>query len=242
MEIRNWEKRNSDIAYYQINLELESQRLQVQQAIQWADQAQREKVSLCGELEMRNSLFRENRAKDCQEIEELRRVCCEETDRARQARIDELSLHQERNPTTVRQLLTQIQDVQNKVNSLSDARDFWRSWNSKQLWSIPRSQPTLDYSESRNNAAWYTEYYGHFRKRFSNPTCSRRTILSSLFENSRNLASASCGLGSGNTVNIMEHGRRVRREPQSSSIPTPRFNQCSNTTSNPLHHTEGICF
>ena len=79
MEIRNWEKRNSDIAYNPINLEL------VQQAIQWADQAQREKISLCGELEMRNSLFRENRAKDCQEIEELRRVCCEETDRARQA-------------------------------------------------------------------------------------------------------------------------------------------------------------
>ena len=27
---------------------------------------------------------------NCQEIEELRRICCEETDRARQARIDEL--------------------------------------------------------------------------------------------------------------------------------------------------------
>ena len=99
MEIRNWEKRNSDMAYYEINLELESQRLQGQ----WADQAQREKISLCGELEMRNRLFRENRAKYCQEIEELRRVCCEETDRARQARIDELSIHLERNPTTLSQ-------------------------------------------------------------------------------------------------------------------------------------------
>ena len=38
---------------------------------------------------MRNRLFPENQAKDCQEIEELRRICCEETDRARQARIDE---------------------------------------------------------------------------------------------------------------------------------------------------------
>ena len=70
---------------------------------------------------MRNRLFRENRAKDCQEIEELRRICCEETDRARRARIGELSLHQERNLTTVSQLLTQIQDSQNKANSLSDA-------------------------------------------------------------------------------------------------------------------------
>ena len=54
---------------------------------------------------------------NCQEIEELRSVCCEETDRARQARIDELSVHQVRNPI-------QIQDLQNKVNSLSDAREF----------------------------------------------------------------------------------------------------------------------
>ena len=33
-------------------------------------------------------------------------------------------MHQERNPTTVSPLLTQIQDLQNKVNSLSDAREF----------------------------------------------------------------------------------------------------------------------
>ena len=46
---------------------------------------------------MRNGLFRENQANDCQDIEELRRIYCEETDRARPARIDELSMHQERN-------------------------------------------------------------------------------------------------------------------------------------------------
>ena len=64
-------------------------------------------------------------ARDCQEIEELRRICCEETDRARQARIDELSMHQERNRTTVSQSMTQIRELQNKVNSLSDAREFY---------------------------------------------------------------------------------------------------------------------
>ena len=46
------------------------------------------------------------------------------TDRARPLRIDELSMQQGRNPTTVCQLLTQIQDLQNKVNSLADAREF----------------------------------------------------------------------------------------------------------------------
>ena len=60
---------------------------------------------------------------DCQEIEEYRRVCCEETDRARQKKIDELSMQQERTPSTVSQPLTQIQDLQNKVNFLSDARE-----------------------------------------------------------------------------------------------------------------------
>ena len=41
--------------------------------------------------------FRENRAKDTQALaknnEEIRRICCEETDRSRQARIYELSMH-----------------------------------------------------------------------------------------------------------------------------------------------------
>ena len=132
------------------------------------------KISLYGELEIWNRLFRENQAKDCQEIEALRIICCEEADRARQARIDELSLRQERNPTTVSQLLTQIQDLQNKVNSLSDTREFFlRSWDSEHLWSDPRSQSTLYFSDSQNHplprfwiAAQYTEFNGTFRKRF----------------------------------------------------------------------------
>ena len=54
-------------------------------------------------------------------------------------------------------------------------------------------------------------------------------MLSSLRENSRNLASSSCGLGPGTTGHIMEHGGGVRREPQSSSIPTLPFEsgQCN---------------
>ena len=77
-----------------------------------------------GELDMRNRLFQESRARDCQEIVELRRICCEETDRARQIGIDELSLQQERYPTTESQLLTQIQDLQNKVNPCQTQETF----------------------------------------------------------------------------------------------------------------------
>ena len=48
VEVKHWERRNSDIALYEINQEFESQRLQLQQANRWADQAQKEKISLCG--------------------------------------------------------------------------------------------------------------------------------------------------------------------------------------------------
>ena len=68
-------------------------RIQLLQASRWANQAQRETRSVCtGELELRNGLFQDNHARDCQEIEELRRICCEEANRARQARSDELSV------------------------------------------------------------------------------------------------------------------------------------------------------
>ena len=118
----------------------ESQRFQLQTANRWADQAQRDKISLYGELALRSRLFQESHATNCQEIEELRRICCEEPNRAR---IDELSMHQERNPTNVSQLLAQIQDLQNQVNSLSDAREFYdpESGSSSGATHVP-SQPS----------------------------------------------------------------------------------------------------
>ena len=45
--------RNSDSAFQEINQEFESQRFQLQQASRWADQAQRDKISLYGGLELR---------------------------------------------------------------------------------------------------------------------------------------------------------------------------------------------
>ena len=57
---------------------LEPQRFQQHQPSRSADQAQRDKIRLYGELEKRNRLFQEDHAIDCQEIEELRRICCEE--------------------------------------------------------------------------------------------------------------------------------------------------------------------
>ena len=44
---RNWEQRNADIAVYETNRQLESQRLELYQENQWADQAQRENMCIC---------------------------------------------------------------------------------------------------------------------------------------------------------------------------------------------------
>ena len=48
VEARNWEKRNSDIAFREIHQEFGTQRFQLHQASRWADQAQRDKISLHG--------------------------------------------------------------------------------------------------------------------------------------------------------------------------------------------------
>ena len=107
------------------------------------------KIGLHGELELRKSLFRENQAKDWQETGELSGTGCEETDRGRRARIDGVSMHQERNPTTVSQLLTRIQDLQNKVNSLSDARDFYDPESGSSSGMSRVFQSTVKNSESQ---------------------------------------------------------------------------------------------
>ena len=42
VEVKHWEKRNSDMALYKVNQEFGSQRFQLQQANRWADQAQKQ--------------------------------------------------------------------------------------------------------------------------------------------------------------------------------------------------------
>ena len=57
MEVREREKRSSDLALCDTSRQLESQRLQLIQANRWAGQAQRERISLHGIFDMRSRLF-----------------------------------------------------------------------------------------------------------------------------------------------------------------------------------------
>ena len=93
-EIQNSERRNSGYALFESQRELGSQRQQLVMANHWADQAQRERIHLCSELEMRRHLHQESEARNCQEIEELKRRCCQEVIAARQQKLDELNAQQ----------------------------------------------------------------------------------------------------------------------------------------------------
>ena len=186
VEVKHWEKRNSDIALYGINQEFESQRFQLQQASRWADQAQRDKKPM------------ENWKRGMDSSEKiLRRICCEETDRARQARIDDLSMHQERNPTTVSRLLTQIQDLQNKVNSLSEAREnhdpeSGSSSGSTHVLSQPSTNPSPKTTPCRDSGLPHdTRHFAGTSGNVFERLPAREGRTSTLFNKSKNAASSS---------------------------------------------------
>ena len=109
MEIEEWEG-------------IQNLRCMKRHASEWADQAQRERIGLCGELELRNRLYQEICTRSRQEIEELRRRCNREG-KLTQHGLDDFSMQQETDRETGSQIVTKIRNVQDKVNFLSDARD-----------------------------------------------------------------------------------------------------------------------
>ena len=85
---------------------LDSQRMELHQANQWA----REKIILCGDLEIRNRHHHESEPSICQETEELRRICYGDKSQVRKWEVEELSPRQERDLNIASQLLDLIQD------------------------------------------------------------------------------------------------------------------------------------
>ena len=91
----------ADRAIHESGIQLHSQRMELCQANQLSDQSHSEKSWSCTELES-----------------------CTEAERAKQLRIDELSTQEKESKSSVNQLMVQIQELQDNVNSLSDARDI----------------------------------------------------------------------------------------------------------------------
>ena len=88
MEIQNLDRRSSEYAVMESRRELECQRRQLLEANLWADQAQRERIHLCSELEMKSRLHQECYARSCREIEELKTRCYQEENTEKQRRLE----------------------------------------------------------------------------------------------------------------------------------------------------------
>ena len=123
------------------------------------------------------------------------------------------------------QLLAQIQDLQNKVNSLSDARELYdpESGSSSGATHVPSQPSTIPSPRTLSRCARYTEFYGYYRKRSRTTTCSWRTILhSSTIQ--RILASSSHELRPGTTGTTRRQERVKWKENRlNTSIPLPHF-------------------
>ena len=88
------------------------------------DHAQRKKSWVCTELARKDRALQEDRMRNLQEMEELKRFCCTEAETAKQLRIDELYFQEKESQSTVNQLTVQIQDL-DKANSFNDNSEFY---------------------------------------------------------------------------------------------------------------------
>ena len=124
LEIPNLERRNSEYALIESRRELESQRRQLLDANQWADQAQRERIHLCSDLEMKSRLHQEYYARSCQEVEELRKRCNKEENGATRQKLNEYSMQQNQESRTGSLLRGQIQRLQERLEFIEDSKIF----------------------------------------------------------------------------------------------------------------------
>ena len=202
----------------------------------------RETKSACiGELALRNRLFQEDHARDCHEIEESRRICCEETDRARQARIDELSMHQEES-----YVCESINDSDAKITQQSKLlvrrERILRSPIREQLWSNPRSRSNLYYYESQNLCRTVILVSHVIRKMvrilqetFLNRPPAQEGLSCTIFRNSKNLASSFQELRPDTVGTARKRESEMKRESLSTSVPLLHFQSRSGM----LNHTGG---
>ena len=217
---------HADIALCETGMQLQCQRMELYQSNQFTDQTPMEKSWLCDELEMRSRAFQEDRANYCQQNEELRRTCCA---RARQLRTDELSTQKEESKSFVNRLVVQIHELQDKVNSLNGAKEFYDP--------EPASTSGLSHVPSQ-----------HVRspspRGMMSDSCLQPDIRNSLgtsrhvFQNLPPRGEPSSAIFENSTGKIAEQREVLRQEPPNHAIPTPRFTRMFSTW-RPLYRAGG---
>ena len=204
----------------------------------WADQAQRTK-SACMEnwnwqIDSSKTIMQDI-AKKLKNWEEL--VAKKQIEQDKQELMNCLCIK----TTTVSQFLTQIQDLQNKVNSLTDAREFYNPESGissgathvpDQTSTIlsPRTLPRCDSGMPRDTQCG-TGITGNV---FERPR-AEEGHSSTICKNSKNLASSSQGLRPDTTGIARKRDDDMKREPLNTSVPSPHFESGSGM----LNHTGG---
>ena len=124
LEIQNSERRNSEYALFESQREIESQRRQLLEANQWADQAQGQRIHMWSRLVMKDHLHKECYARSCREFEELKRRCCQEENEVTQQKMHEYSTQHDQESRTVSLLRDQVRKLQDRLEFIEDSKIF----------------------------------------------------------------------------------------------------------------------
>ena len=115
---------------------IESQRREINRALQGDEHFRRDQLLLQEQLSEQNRDFREAHIKSLHEMEELKRV--------QELRVDESSRRRLiENQDTIDELTARIQELPNKVNCINDSRDLKDAESLRSGLSHVPSQPSL---------------------------------------------------------------------------------------------------
>ena len=73
----------------------------------------------------KRKVLQEDRMRNLQEMKDLQKLRCTEAERAKHLRIDKISVQERESQSILNHLTFQIQELQDKVNSLSDSREYF---------------------------------------------------------------------------------------------------------------------
>ena len=142
-----------------------AQRLELQDA--WNIESRRELSRLQEEWSLNEKVLRDSQIRNIHEMEEIQR--------AQEQRVDEISVQKLReNHDTIQKLTSQLQEMQEQMNSVNDSGEFHSGSGIKlQREIVLRFQSACNDSKfsfhaepRRTPASWYIEYIGITGKRF----------------------------------------------------------------------------
>ena len=158
------ERRNSEYTSFESQRELETQRLQLLEPIQWADQAQWEKY-ICATNWKWRIVFTSNATQEtAKNLKNSKRRCCQEENIEKQRRLEYFPMQHD-------QEITYSESIErSSTKTTRTIGVYWRlenllwSWLTEQSWQYPRSSSsyTKGYEYSWTRSWWITQWFKKF--------------------------------------------------------------------------------